>query len=275
MGSPISALLDASRFEILPLKSSAGAVAALPPASEVSVTCSPAHGLHVMQDLVARLADLGHHAVPHIAARLVQDRDHARRLAGWCRDHGIREVFVIAGDALEPSGPYPGAEPFLRDFLDAGPGVSGVGISGYPDGHPLIAKHTLSDALLAKQELLESAGVQSMISTQMCFDVERIVSWVQHIRADGVTLPIRLGVPGVVDKGKLLALGTRVGVGASLRYLRKNRALVGKLAMPGGYDPLTLIRAIIPNAEACAIEALHVFTFNAVQPTLERWAAAH
>ena len=48
------------------------------------------------------------------------------------------EVFVIAGDAPEPAGPYDGALPFIRDFLDADPGVERVGIAGYPDGHALI-----------------------------------------------------------------------------------------------------------------------------------------
>ncbi len=274
MTTPLAALLADSRLELLPLKSAADAVAALPPGSSVSVTCSPAHGLQVMQDLVARLADAGHHAVPHFAARLVHDRHHAAQLAGWCDDHGITEVFCIAGDALDPVGPYAGAEPFLRDLLDAGPKLRAVGISGYPDGHPLIAKHTLADALLAKQELLESAGVQGTVSTQMCFDVERILGWITQVRNEGVTLPVRLGVPGVVDKGKLLALGTRIGIGTSLRYLRKNRALVGKLAMPGGYDPMTLLRAIAPQARDHGITGLHVFTFNAVGPTVARWHAS-
>ncbi|NCU81044.1 MAG: methylenetetrahydrofolate reductase, partial [Acidimicrobiia bacterium] len=32
-------------------------------------------------------------------------------------------------------------------------------------------------------------------------------------------MPIQLGVPGVVDRTRLMTLGVRVGVGQSMRYL--------------------------------------------------------
>ena len=72
-----------------------------------------------------------------------------------------------------------------------------------------------------------------------------------------------------VETAKLLTLGLRIGVGASLRYLRKNRAVVRKMAMPGGFDPLELIAPLAPHAAALGIEALHVFTFNQIEATTQ------
>ena len=77
---------------------------------------------------------------------------------------------MIAGDATEPAGPYEGALPFIRDLLDADPGVARVGFAGYPDGHAFIDAAELAEQLHAKQALLADAGVDGWISTQMCFD---------------------------------------------------------------------------------------------------------
>jgi methylenetetrahydrofolate reductase (NADPH) len=192
---------------------------------------------------------------------------HAKQLAGWLREHGIAEVFVIAGDAAEPAGPYEGSAPFIRDLLSGDPGVARVGFAGYPDGHALIEPSVVAEQLVAKRDLLAEAGVDGWISTQMCFDGDRIRQWIVEQRAAGVSVPIRLGIPGVVDRTRLMTMGTRLGIGTSLRYLSKNRSTVMKLMAPGGYDPTDLVVAFADDAERLGIEALHSFTFNAVADT--------
>ena len=106
----------------------------------MSVTCSPVKGLAATLDLTSRLLDLGHDAVPHLSARLVEDRAHVARLASWIRQHGLPEVFLVAGDAPEPVGAYDSVVPFLRDLLDADPGLTRIGVTAYPDGHTLIER---------------------------------------------------------------------------------------------------------------------------------------
>jgi methylenetetrahydrofolate reductase (NADPH) len=199
--------------------------------------------------------------------------DHARQLAGWARELGLREIFVIAGDAPEPAGPYEGALPFIRDLLDGDPGIERLGITGYPDGHALIDDDTIVEQLHAKQAVLADAGVGGWVSTQMCFDEDKIRSWIGTERSRGLTLPIRLGVPGVVDRTRLMTMGTRLGIGASLRYLSKNRSTVMHLMSPGGYDPTDMVLAFADDATALGIEALHSFTFNAVADT-RQWQEA-
>jgi methylenetetrahydrofolate reductase (NADPH) len=58
-------------------------------------------------------------------------------------------------------------------------------------------------------------------------------------------------------------------VGASLRYLKKNRSIVSRLATPGGYDPLELLGPLSDSVVALGIEDLHVFTFNQVARTAQ------
>jgi methylenetetrahydrofolate reductase (NADPH) len=260
-------LVSAMCFELVPMKSVEEAIAELAPGSTVSVTCSPAKGLSATQDLVARLADLGHEVIPHLAARQVEGREHVARLAEWIRRTGLREVFVIAGDRPHPAGPYEGAVSFLRDLFEFDTGLERVGVAGYPDGHPLIERPILHEALHAKQALFAAAGVTGSATTQMCFDAARIRTWLSVERCDGFTLPVSVGIPGVVERGRLLKMGVRIGVGASLRYLRKNRAAMAALLGPGGYDPTDLVTAVAADAAELGITALHSYTFNSVAAT--------
>ena len=148
-------------------------------------------------------------------------------------------------------------------------------MTAYPHGHPLIDDGVLHEALHAKQELLAEAGVTGYCSTQMCFDPGRIEDWLRAERAAGLTLPVHLGISGVVERSKLLTMGARLGVGPSLRYLRKNRAAITKLMTSPNYSPDHLLTALSPALEELGVTGLHVFTFNQVGATASWQASRH
>ena len=263
----VRALASRTRFELVPMSGVEAAIDALAAASAVSVTCSPAKGVQATLDLTARLLDLGHDAIPHVSARLFEGPHHVRALTEWIDRHGQRELFVIAGDCAQPRGPYADSLPFLRQLLDLGTRISQIGLPGYPDGHPFVDAATLRDALHAKQALLADAGVAGSVTTQMCLDPEPIRRWLDDERASGLVLPIDLGVPGVVERAKLMTMGVRLGIGTSLRFLRKNRSTVMAMLAPGGYDPTELVAALADDAARLRIGGLHAFTFNRVEST--------
>jgi methylenetetrahydrofolate reductase (NADPH) len=262
-------LIAEARYEVIPMKNVEPQIPHIPKGASVSVTCSPAKGQQATLDLTARLNDLGHMAVPHISARLTRDIDDVRNLARFCRDHGLREVFLVAGDAPEPLGPYDGVVAFLRDFLECEHGLTRIGITAYPDGHALIEGSVVHEALHAKQALLEDAGVAGFASTQMCFDLKQWKEWAAAERTAGFKLPLHVGVPGVIDRAKLFTMGMRLGIGASMRYVKKNGGVLGRIFKPGGYDPNKLIVPLSEQAQELNIEGLHLFTFNNVQATVE------
>jgi methylenetetrahydrofolate reductase (NADPH) len=80
---------------------------------------------------------------------------------------------------------------------------------------------------------------------------------------------LHLGVPGVIDRTKLLTMGMRLGIGSSMRYVKKNKGVLGRLFSPGGYDPTKLITPLSKQARELNIEGLHLFTFNNVEATAE------
>lgn len=254
-------------YELIPLKSLPEAITQLPANARVSVTASPVKPLEATLDVCAELLDLGHRPIPHLAARKVADAAHMRSLASRISSLGISEIFCIAGDAPE-AGEYPDAMSLLRPLLDLTVGeITAVGVSSYPDGHAFIDDAALHQALIDKQELFSEANIKGHASTQMCFSTDTIHSWITAQRAEGLRMPIHLGVAGVVDRAKLIRMGMRLGVGTSLRYVQKNRTGLLKLFSSVGYNPSDLIDPLAQEFDTLGIEGLHMFTFNQVAAT--------
>ena len=259
-------LIRDARYEVIPLKSLNDQIPHLPPGCSVSVTCSPTKGIEPTLELSARLNGDGHHAVPHIAARLVEGREHVEKIAARINEHGISEIFIVGGDP-DPVGPYVDGLSLMRDLLPLCHTVRTVGVPSYPDHHTVIPDVALDEALLAKQALIGELGLQGFASTQMCFNVKTIEQWLVRQRQCGLVLPVHLGVPGAVERARLLSLGTRLGIGSSLRYLRKNSGAILRLFSPASYDPNKLIAPISRRADELNITGLHVFTFNSIEST--------
>lgn len=260
-------------FEVIPLKSFDSAFEALPPAAPVSVTCSPVKGIAETMRLTEHVRNAGHTAIPHIAARMVESENHADEIASWLRSEQIGRMFLVGGDADPAAGPYTDAAHFLRDLLDRGPELHTVGITSYPDGHSFISDQLLSEALHEKQAILAEAGVSGYASTQMCFDEEQIVSWLSSERENGFSLPVHLGIAGVVERAKLMKMGVRLGIGTSLRFLKKNRRAITQLMSQADYDPNTLLEPLSSDLQRLDVTGIHCFTFNQVEAT-ERWRRA-
>ncbi len=256
-------------FELIPLGNLEDQIRFIPTGSTVSMTCSPARTVEDTLNLCEQLGNYGFATIPHIAARMVKGEAHVDQLVARITGLGIRKVFVIGGDT-EPHGPFTDAAGFLRSFLGRKPDIDVVGIGSYPDGHDTIPDNALVDALLEKQELIAEAGLEGYMSTQMCFDHQKIGNWLVERRAAGVTLPCYLGVPGAVDRTRLLTISIRLGIGHSARYLKKNRSSVIRLLSPGGYNPNKLIGPLSKRAADLDITGIHCFTFNAVDTT-EDW----
>ena len=137
-----------------------------------------------------------------------------------------------------------------------------VGVTAYPEGHPHIDDSTLLDALRRK-----NGGADYMV-TQLCFDPGVVVDWLAGVREAGVSLPVYVGVPGFVDRRRLLELSVRVGVGASVSFIRKQRG-IRRFARRGSSVAAELLEAIGPFVgREPGIAGVHFFTFNRLAETL-------
>lgn len=258
------------RYEVIPLAGIEERVeAVVPRETKITVTVSPTRGLDPTLALVESLAGAGYDVVPHLAARSIRSDEHLGEVLDRLTAVGTRDIFVIGGDAHQPAGPHRDALSLLRAIHEHGRTFPEIGIAGYPQGHPAIDSAALATAVREKVPLV------TYVSTQMCFDGRDTAAWINATRAAGIDLPIWIGIPGVVKPAKLLRISTRIGLGESTRFLRKNAGRVARILRPGAYRPDKLIRSLEPTIvdPAAGVAGFHVFTFNEVEAT-EAWRNA-
>jgi methylenetetrahydrofolate reductase (NADPH) len=262
-------LLEHARYEVLPTATAEEKVHAhVPTDVAVTVTASPSKGLGATFDLAERLGKAGYTAVPHIAARMVSGRAELEEICARLAAAGITTVFIPGGDA-ETVGEYPDALALLEDLHNLGSPFPNVGITGYPESHPSIHDD------LTIQSMWDKRRHATHIVSNLTFDPEVFATWLSRMRARGITLPLLVGLPGPVDRTKLLGMATKIGVGESTRFLAKNKRLFAGLAAPGGFTGERFLEdcaaAITPPS--AIVEGLHVFTFNQIAET-EAWRSA-
>ena len=266
-GGALLAALERPRYEVLPLNGiTDDVIAHVPPAIKITVTASPSSGLEPTLRVVERLASCGYAAVPHLSARLMRDRENLAEVMLRLQTAGVREVFVIAGDARQQAGEFADAAELLYAMGDFRDRFREIGISGYPESHQFISDQTTIEAMFEKEPMA------TYIVSQISFDADVIATWVRRVRERGTLLPIWIGVPGAVDSRKLLRTSLRIGLGESARFLRAHRGWLRALARRRRYMPTELLHELAPSLAdpAARIGGIHLYTFNELERT-ESW----
>jgi methylenetetrahydrofolate reductase (NADPH) len=261
--TPIAALARHASVEIIPLRGTAEKLAEAPAGSTITVTCSPKFGLDRTLDLVEVAAAAGHRVVPHIAARQVTGEAELRAIMDRLDASGVRDLYVIGGDADEPAGDFHSAGDLLETLAGLPHELDSIGVACYPEGHPKIPTEVLLAELLRKQ-----AFATYMVS-QLCFDAVVLAQWTREVRAAGVSLPLRLGIAAPIKARRLAELSLKIGVGSSLRFLSKQKGFVGNLLLGGAYRPEHLIEKLSEQVADLNVTGLHVFSFNEVEAAFD------
>lgn len=270
--SPSSLLAD-PRFELMPFDSFDDQVEQLPNGATVTITASPTLELGATIDAAERAATNGYEVVPHISARYVRDEKQLADICDRLRAVSIDDIFVPGGDREEPIGAFESAYDLLVALSDLEYEFEEVGITGYPEGHGFLSSETLATSMANK------APYATYIATQLCYDSNAVLNWIQEIRARGIDLPVEVGIPGVMKYEKLLGISKKVGVGDSVRFLKKTSGILDFVRQfvgsRGRYRPDDLVDGLAPYAAdpEYGIRGLHVYTFNQVSDT-EEWRAS-
>ena len=269
----MAGLLKSSYLEIVPVPGIAERLMQLPDQAHVAITCSPVKGVDATLDLGETLAKRHLRLIPHIAARMVRDRQHLEDVLQRLRQAGVESVFVPGGDAPNPLGKYSCSLDLLRAMAEAGHTFKHIGVAAHPEGHPLVDENQLLQLLLEKQ------SYANYLVTQMCFDPVVLVRWLQKMREAGVRLPAWIGLPGVADRARLFKLSTRIGVGQSARILLKKKGLIRRMLGIRPYRPDELLKGLLPHLCDSSLDmpGFHLFSFNSIERT-EKWrheALAH
>ena len=206
---------------------------------------------------------------PHIAAKCVTDNSHLSSIIQTLKEKNIKSVFVPGGDRPEPAGDFSNAYQLLVSMKDMNVTDLSIGIAAHPEGHPDIKDEVLINELIKKKDLAD------YVVTQMCFDANILGDWLIKIKNEGVDLPVWVGLPGVIERGRLLRTSLRIGVGDSLRFLRKKTQVAAEIMKSSIYYPDSLVESIskYDQIDATNLAGYHIYCFNQIEIT-EKWREA-
>jgi methylenetetrahydrofolate reductase (NADPH) len=247
--------------------------AAIPPGTRINVTFLENEDLPMRLAAVREIRRLGFVPVPHISARRLSSRAMLEEfLAALASDDASANVFVVGGDPDRPHGPYDDALAVIDTGLLQGYGARHISVAGYPEGHPDIPDRVLWSALEDKAAVLRSQGLPGSIITQFGFDAEPVLTWIEQVRARGVDLPIRIGVPGPAGVRRLLSYAARFGVSTSAGIARKYGLSLTNLMGTAGPDRFIHALAKGHDPQRHGEMKLHFYAFGGLKATSE-WIA--
>jgi methylenetetrahydrofolate reductase (NADPH) len=247
----------------------------LRPGTTVYITFLPGSDYNDTIATAKRLREEGFEPAPHFAARSITDKamlqDYIARATG---EAGVDHILTIAGALKEPLGPYSDSTKLLETGLFDKYGVKTIGVAGHPEGSPDMSEQSISDALTWKNGFAGRTNANLHIVTQFVFESSPIIAWDKALRAEGNTIPIKIGIPGIAKLQTLLKYAVMCGVGNSINFLRKQSTNLTKLVKQQQPDRLVRELSLYKSTDYdCGIEGVHMYPLGGLQKSAE-WAFA-
>ena len=223
-------------------------------------------------DMVAtarRLANEGFPVMPHFPARIIPDR---ATLADWIARYrgeaGVDQALLLGGGANTPAGEFDSSMQMIETGLFGG--FKRLHVAGHPEGNKDIDRDGGDAIVLAalkwKQAFAERSDAEMAITTQFCFEADPVIAWADRLAAEGIRLPIHVGVAGPARLQTLIRFAIACGVGPSLRVLQKRATDVTRLLLP--YEPTDVLAALAAHKAAhpdFGIAQVHFFPLGGIK----------
>ncbi len=236
-----------------------------------------------IEDMVAtaaRLAKDGYAVMPHFPARIIKDET---TLSDWIARYqgeaGVKQALLLAGGVTEPHGAFESSMQLLETGLFDKAGFDRLHVAGHPEGNrdidPDGTMKNVDEALAWKQKFSERTNAKMALATQFAFEAGPIIEWANAIKANGIDLPIHIGIAGPAKLQTLIKFAIACGVGPSLKVLQKRAMDVTKLLLP--YEPTEVLSELAAHKAANPdfnIESVHFFPLGGIK-TNANWAIEH
>ena len=249
--------------------------AILPEGTRVYIAHIEGTPIDEMVETAARLAKDGFNVMPHFPARIIQDK---AMLADWIARYqgeaNVRQALLLAGGVAQPVGDFHSS----MQLLETGcfDGFDRLHVAGHPEGNrdidPDGSDANVMDALRWKQAFSERTDAKMALATQFAFEAQPIIEWVDRLTAEGIALPVHIGIAGPAKLQTLIKFAIACGVGPSLKVLQKRAMDVTKLVLP--YEPTDVIAELAAHKAAhpdFGIEQVHFFPLGGIK-TNATWA---
>lgn len=234
-----------------------------------------------IEDMVAtarRINAEGFPVMPHFPARIIRDR---ATLADWiARYRGeadVKQGLILAGGVSHAEGEFHSSMQLLETGLFDG--FERLHVAGHPEGNKDIdpdgSDRMVMEAARWKTAFAERTDAKMAMATQFCFEAGPVIDWVNRLNAEGVSLPVHIGVAGPAKLQTLIKFAIACGVGPSLKVLQKRAMDVTKLLLP--YEPTDFVSELAAHKAAnpgFGIESVHFFPLGGIK-TNATWAIEH
>jgi methylenetetrahydrofolate reductase (NADPH) len=246
------------------------AQAVIPSGSRVHVGFVDSEDMAMRVGAARAIRRSGFEPVPVLSARRLRSEAMLREyLDGLRAADASRSVLVVAGDPAQPLGPYADAISVISSGALEEYGVRQVSVAGHPTGHPVVPDDLLWQALADKAAELGKRRLAASVTTQFAFDAGRVLAWLAKVRARGLSVPVRVGVPGPASARRLKWYASRCDVSVSPAVAQEYGL---SLTDPTGtVGPDRFIRALASgyDTRVHGEVKLHFFTFNGFAATAE------
>jgi methylenetetrahydrofolate reductase (NADPH) len=246
-------------------------VGVLPKGITVYVAHTPKASLDDVVRVATKVQQLGFRASPHIVARRLESEQALRTALGQLTQAGVEQVLLVAGDREQPVRYTSTLEVIDTGAIEQS-GIKWASVAGHPEGHRHAGPAVLLAALEHKQAWSERTGVKVQIATQFGFDPDLICRWAKELEAQGITLPINVGVAGPTPLPKLIKFAVACGVGAAMGSMLNNFTAMANLArMAVGPDQMVV--GLLRGCEQHGVTRIvrpHLYAFGGVMAT-SKW----
>jgi methylenetetrahydrofolate reductase (NADH) len=224
-----------------------------------------------------RLNNEGYPVMPHFPARIIKDK---ATLADWIARYqgeaGIDQALLLAGGVEKPHGDFHSSMQLLETGLFDKAGFKRLHVAGHPEGNKDIdpdgSDKNVMDALRWKQTFNNTTDAEMALATQFCFEAAPVIKWADALKAEGIDIPIHIGVAGPAKLQTLIKFSIACGVGASLKVLQRRAKDVTKLLLP--FTPDQFISDLATHKAANPdfnITKVHFFPLGGIK-TNATWA---
>jgi methylenetetrahydrofolate reductase (NADPH) len=233
-----------------------------------------------IEDMVAtakRLAAEGYDVMPHFPARIIKDEATLRNwIAMYQGEADVEQALILAGGVTTPHGDYHSSMQLFESGAFGDAGFKRLHVAGHPEGNKDIdpdgGMTNVDAALRWKQAFSDTSDAKMAIATQFCFEAKPVIDWANDLAANGITLPIHIGVAGPAKLQTLIKFSIACGVGASLRVLQHRAKDLTKLLLP--FSPnefLAELAAHKAQNPQLNISHVHFFPLGGIK-TNAKWA---
>ena len=233
-----------------------------------------------IEDMVAtakRLAAEGYDVMPHFPARIIKDEATLRNwIAMYQGEADVEQALILAGGVTTPHGDYHSSMQLLESGAFGDAGFKRLHVAGHPEGNKDIdpdgAMTNVDAALRWKQAFSDTSDAKMAIATQFCFEAKPVIDWANDLAANGITLPIHIGVAGPAKLQTLIKFSIACGVGASLRVLQRRAKDLTKLLLP--FSPNEFLAELATHKAQnpqLKISHVHFFPLGGIK-TNAKWA---